>query len=61
MGRTAFPADVHSFGGYASNPSSLENFDPTTNLPVPGPNFSPIDLVAFTSRLAGYAHLQVLI
>jgi hypothetical protein len=48
-GPNSFPADVHSFGGYASNPFALENFDPTTNLPVPGPNFSPIDLVAFTS------------
>ena len=43
----SFPADVHSFGGYGANPSGIANFDPATNLPIPGPNFSPIDLTAY--------------
>jgi hypothetical protein len=46
-GPTSFPADVHSFFGYASNPASIADFDPTTNLPVPGPNFSAIDLTGY--------------
>lgn len=48
-GPNTFPTDVHSFFGYASNPASIANFDPTTNLPIPGPNFSPIDVTGFPS------------
>jgi carboxypeptidase family protein len=43
----SFPADVHSFGGYASNPATIENFDPTTNLPVAGPNFALVSLTGY--------------
>jgi hypothetical protein len=44
----SFPADVHSFGGYASNPAAIGTFDPTTNLPVPGtPNFALVGLTGY--------------
>lgn len=49
-GANTFPSDVHSFYGYAANPFGTANFDPTTNLPLPGPNFSPIDLTGFPSN-----------
>jgi hypothetical protein len=45
----SFPADPHSFGGYASNPATIENFDPTTNLPLAGPNFAPVDVTGYPS------------
>jgi carboxypeptidase family protein len=45
----SFPADVHSFGGYGSNPATIENFDATTNLPIAGPNFAPVDLTGYPS------------
>ena len=46
-GVNSFPADVHSFSGYASNPATIANFDPNTNLPVPGPNFALVAVPAF--------------
>src|SRR4030095_13837483 len=46
----SFPADVTSFFGYASNPSTIADFDPTTNLPIPGPNFSPVDVVGYSGH-----------
>ena len=49
-GPNTFPADVHSFFGYGSNPFSIADFDSTTNLPIPGPNFSPIDLTGFPAN-----------
>ena len=51
-GPNTFPANVHSFYGYAPNPFGQANFDPTTNLPLPGPNFSPIDLTGFPAHWA---------
>jgi len=45
----AFPSDVHSFTGYAPVPAAIEQFDPTTNLPVVGPNFAPVSLTAYPS------------
>jgi len=44
-----FPADVHSFVGYGANPQTIETFDPATNLPIPGANFSPISLTGYPS------------
>jgi Carboxypeptidase regulatory-like domain len=44
----SFPSDVHSFIGYAANPQTIETFN-SANLPVPGPNFSPISLVGYPS------------
>jgi hypothetical protein len=49
-GPNTFPANVHSFYGYAPNPFGQANFDPTTNLPIPGPNFSLIDLTGYPSH-----------
>ena len=49
-GPNTFPTSVHSFYGYAPNPFGVANFDPTTNLPIPGPNFSLIDLTGFPSH-----------
>jgi hypothetical protein len=49
-GPTTFPADVHSFHGYGANPFGTASFDPNTNLPLPGPNFSPIDLTGYPSH-----------
>lgn len=43
----SFPASVHSFVGYGADPQTIETFDPTTNLPIPGPNFSPISLTGY--------------
>lgn len=51
-GPNTFPANVHSFYGYAANPFGTANFDPTTNLPIAGPNFSLIDLTGFPSDWA---------
>ncbi len=45
----AFPSNVHSFTGYAPVPAAIEQFDPTTNLPVVGPNFSPVSLTGYPS------------
>jgi hypothetical protein len=45
----SFPSDIHSFGGYGSNPATIENFNPTTNLPIPGPNFAPATLTGYPS------------
>jgi len=42
----AFPSNVHSFIGYAPDPVTIETFN-SANLPVPGPNFSPISLVGY--------------
>jgi Carboxypeptidase regulatory-like domain len=44
---SSFPSNVHSFYGYASDPTTIESFDPATNLPIPGPNFAPISLVGY--------------
>lgn len=49
-GPNSFPANVNSFYGYGSNPFTIANFDPNTNLPVPGPNFSPIDVTGFPAQ-----------
>ena len=50
-GVNSFPADVNSFSGYASNPATIANFDPNTNLPVPGgPNFAQIALTGFPAE-----------
>jgi len=46
-GLNSLPSNPTSFFGYAGNPATLINFDPTTNLPVPGQNFQPVNLVAF--------------
>jgi hypothetical protein len=43
----SFPANVHTFGGYGSNPATIENFDPTTNLPIAGPNFALVNLTGY--------------
>lgn len=44
----SFPANVHSFGGYASNPSAIVSFDPATNLPIAGTtNFSDVALTGY--------------
>lgn len=45
----SFPSNVHSFVGYAPNPTTIETFDPATNLPIPGPNFAPISLTGYPS------------
>ena len=42
----SFPSGVHSFYGYASDPTTIESFD-SANLPIPGPNFAPISLVGY--------------
>ena len=43
-----FPSDVHSLGGYASNPATVATFDPNTNLPVPGTNnFGVVSLTGY--------------
>jgi|KBSMisStandDraft_5_1062788.scaffolds.fasta_scaffold30976_1 hypothetical protein len=47
FGLDTFPADVNSFGGYAPNPATTAEFDPETNLPLPGPNFAKVGLVGF--------------
>jgi hypothetical protein len=46
-GVNSFPPDINSFSGYAPNPATVANFDPVTNLPVPGPNFARIALTGF--------------
>ena len=38
--------------GYASNPATIANFDPNTNLPVPGPNFAPVAVTGFPDEVA---------
>jgi len=45
--QNSFPSNVHSFGGYGANPATKENFNPTTNLPVAGPNFALVDLTGY--------------
>ncbi|MGH9898706.1 MAG: carboxypeptidase regulatory-like domain-containing protein, partial [Pyrinomonadaceae bacterium] len=47
--QNSFPSNPNSFGGYASNPATIANFDPTTNLPIAGPNFAPVTLTGFPS------------
>jgi hypothetical protein len=49
-GVNSFPADVHSFSGYASNPATIASFDPDTNLPAPGPNFALIAVTGFPAE-----------
>ncbi len=46
-GVNSLPSNIHSFVGYGPNPSAVENFDPSTNLPVPGQNYAPVSLVAY--------------
>jgi hypothetical protein len=46
-GVNSLPSSQTSFFGYAGNPATLINFDSATNLPVPGQNFQPVNLVAF--------------
>lgn len=48
-GVNTFPSDVNSFYGYAPNPATTATFDPTTNLPVPGPNFAKVGLRGFSA------------
>jgi hypothetical protein len=43
----SFPSNPKSFTGYGSNPAAIENFDPTTNLPVAGPNFALVTLTGY--------------
>jgi hypothetical protein len=49
-GVDTFPSDINSFLGYGANPATVANFDPQTNLPVPGPNFAPIALTGFPEK-----------
>ncbi len=49
-GVDTFPSDVTSFLGYGANPATIANFDPNTNLPVPGPNFAPIALTGYPEK-----------
>jgi Carboxypeptidase regulatory-like domain/TonB dependent receptor-like, beta-barrel len=49
-GVDTFPSDINSFSGYASNPATIANFDPNTNLPVPGPNFAEIALTGYPAK-----------
>jgi hypothetical protein len=49
-GVNSFPSDVHAFSGYASNPATIANFDPNTNLPAPGPNFALIAVTGFPAE-----------
>lgn len=52
-GPDTFPANAHSFYGYAPDPFGTATFDPNTNLPVPGgANFSPIDLTGYPAHWA---------
>jgi hypothetical protein len=44
--QNSFPSGVHSFYGYASNPTTIESFN-SANLPIPGPNFAPISLTGY--------------
>jgi hypothetical protein len=46
-GVNSLPGSPTSFFGYASNPATLITFNPATNLPEPGQNFQPVNLVAF--------------
>jgi Carboxypeptidase regulatory-like domain len=46
-GLNTFPSNVHSFYGYASNPNTIFQFDPTTNLPIPTSNFSSVQLTGY--------------
>jgi len=48
--QNSFPSDINSFFGYASNPATIANFDPDTHLPIPGPNFSPVDVTGYPSH-----------
>jgi hypothetical protein len=38
-----------NFFGYPSNPATIENFDPNTNLPIAGPNFALVNLTGYPS------------
>jgi len=44
--QNSFPTGVHSFYGYASDPTTVESFN-SANLPIPGPNFAPISLTGY--------------
>ncbi|HEX3321132.1 MAG TPA: TonB-dependent receptor [Terriglobales bacterium] len=46
----SFPPDINSFYGYASNPATIADFDPNTHLPIPGPNFSPVDVTGYSAH-----------
>jgi hypothetical protein len=46
-GVSSFPSNTSSLSGFAPNPAAIINFDPTTNLPVPGQNYAPVNLVAY--------------
>ncbi len=46
-GPNALPSSTTSFYGYADNSAATMTFDPTTNLPVPGQNYQPVNLVAY--------------
>jgi hypothetical protein len=46
----SFPSDINAFSGYASNPATIANFDPNTNLPLPGPNFALIAVTGFPAE-----------
>lgn len=49
-GTSALPSSPTSFYGYAANPSATMTFDPSTNLPLPGQNFQPVNLVAYAQN-----------
>ena len=49
-GVSSFPSDVNAFSPYASNPATIANFDPNTNLPAPGPNFALIAVTGFPEK-----------
>jgi hypothetical protein len=46
-GTNALPGSPTSFYGYADNPAATMTFDPKTNLPLPGQNYQPVNLVAY--------------
>jgi len=50
-GVNAFPSSTNSLSGYAGNPAATINFDPSTNLPIPGQNYAPVNLVAYQSNM----------
>ncbi len=50
-GTSAFPSSPNSLSGYAGNPNAIINFDPSTNLPVPGQNYAPVNLVAYQPNM----------
>ncbi len=50
-GVNSLPSNPTSFGGYAANLATVINFSPTTNLPIPGQNYAPVNLVAYEQNM----------